>query len=80
MRLIDADKLMEYCQNLKERKIDCNDIARFPTAYDVNKVLEDLRTAREDYDNEGDYDVSFGIRLAIEIVKDGGENCQTKGL
>lgn len=30
-RLIDADALMEYCQNYKSKVIDCNDIARFPT-------------------------------------------------
>ncbi len=30
-RLIDADALMEYCQNGKSKAIDCNDIARFPT-------------------------------------------------
>lgn len=29
-RLIDADALMEYCQNDKTKLIDCNDIARFP--------------------------------------------------
>ena len=32
MRLIDADALMEYCNNLKGKTIDANDIARFPTA------------------------------------------------
>lgn len=30
-RMIDADALMEYCQNDKSKVIDCNDIARFPT-------------------------------------------------
>ena len=32
MRLIDANALMEYCNNLKDKTIDANDIARFPTA------------------------------------------------
>lgn len=32
MRLIDANALMEYCNNLKGKTIDANDIARFPTA------------------------------------------------
>lgn len=32
MRLIDADALMEYCLNQKSKTIDCNEIARFPTA------------------------------------------------
>jgi hypothetical protein len=30
-RLIDAEKLIEYCQNQKSNTISCNDIARFPT-------------------------------------------------
>lgn len=30
-RLIDADVLMEYCQNDINKTVDCNDIARFPT-------------------------------------------------
>lgn len=32
MRLIDADALMDYCNNMKDKTIDANDIARFPTA------------------------------------------------
>lgn len=31
MRLIDADALMDYCNNQKGKTIDANDIARFPT-------------------------------------------------
>ena len=31
MRLIDADKLINYCLNQKSKTIGCNDIARFPT-------------------------------------------------
>lgn len=30
MRLIDADALINYCNNLKDKTIDANDIARFP--------------------------------------------------
>jgi hypothetical protein len=30
-RLIDADALMDYCNNQKDKTIDANDIARFPT-------------------------------------------------
>ena len=30
-RLIDANALMDYCNNLKGKTIDANDIARFPT-------------------------------------------------
>lgn len=39
MRPIDADNLMEYCNNQKSRAIDCNDIARFPTL-DVKPVIK----------------------------------------
>lgn len=31
-RLIDANALMDYCNNLKDKTIDANDIARFPSA------------------------------------------------
>lgn len=30
-RLIDSEKLIEYCNNQKVKTIDANDIARFPT-------------------------------------------------
>ena len=31
-RLIEAKALMDYCLNQKTKTIDCNDIARFPSA------------------------------------------------
>lgn len=31
-RYIDTDKLIEYTNNTKDKTIDANDIARFPTA------------------------------------------------
>ena len=31
-RYIDADKLIEFANNTKDKTIDANDIARFPTA------------------------------------------------
>lgn len=30
-RLINANALMEFCRNQKNKTVDCNDIARFPT-------------------------------------------------
>lgn len=42
MRLIDANALMEYCNNLKSKTIDANDIARFPTAYGWISVKDRL--------------------------------------
>ena len=46
-RLINANALMEYCQNQIDKKIDCNDIARFPTYptmewHDLRKNPKDL--------------------------------------
>ena len=42
MRPIDADALMEYCNNLKDKTIDANDIARFPTAVGWISVKDKL--------------------------------------
>jgi len=33
MRLIDANALINYANSMKNRTVDANDIARFPTAY-----------------------------------------------
>ena len=38
-RLINANALMDYCQNQMDRKIDCNDIAKFPT-YPTNEWFD----------------------------------------
>lgn len=38
MWLINADALMEYARNSIDRRVDCNDIARFPTI-DAEPVL-----------------------------------------
>lgn len=37
-RLIDADKLMEYAQNSKDKTVDCNDIARFPCVLGADRM------------------------------------------
>lgn len=34
-RLINANNLMEYCLNQKDKTVDCNDIARFPTVLTI---------------------------------------------
>lgn len=85
MRLIDADALMDYCQNQKSKTISCNDIARFPTAYDVDKVVEDIGKIEVGGDCRHKceyYDWSVGAcqgicedyvrNRAIDIVKRGG--------
>lgn len=46
-RLIDADALMNYCNNLKDKTIDANDIARFPTAVSWISVKDRLPDEHE---------------------------------
>lgn len=38
-RYIDADKLIKFTNNSKDKTIDANDIARFPTADVVEVVM-----------------------------------------
>lgn len=47
MRLIDADALMDYCNNQKSKTIDANDIARFPTAVGWTSVKDRLPEPEE---------------------------------
>lgn len=95
MRLIDADKLLELIKEQKEREIGgytkginaglniaksiINDKTQTPTAYDVDKVVEQLESESARWQNSGDaYNdekekgVAIGFRKAIKIVK-GGE-------
>ena len=47
MRLIDAEALMKYCNNLRDKTIDANDIARFPTArgwISINEKIPEIDT------------------------------------
>ena len=84
MRLIDADKLIDYLgfENTDEEReenvaevLTLEDIDRQPTAFDVEKVVSEL----EDYKMWKElliYDLDFRerqiIKKAIEIVKAGG--------
>ena len=85
MRLIDADKLIEEINNLGWRLYDTltlkglsialETIKEQPTAFDVDKVVEQL----EDYKMWKElliYDLDFRerqiIKKAIEIAKEGG--------
>lgn len=86
MGLIDADALKEYCMNASKsdddfRRVSLATLASVidaqPTAYDVDKVVEQLsdkfRVARTDEDlewNRAMYD-------AIKIVKGGGVDAET---
>lgn len=46
-RPIDADALIKYCNNLKDKTIDANDIARFPTAVGWISVKDRLPERKE---------------------------------
>lgn len=81
MRLIDAENLMtvtDICEDGTEiTYVPYSEIESVPTAYDVDKVVEELRQRSKEYNS--------GVRLhgkpeemltedAIEIVKAGGRD------
>jgi predicted phage-related endonuclease len=82
MGLIDADVLMTDVRNTiteKSRAFDwINLINRQPTAYDVDKVVEQLKRDKfiESETTLSDVHQGYnaGLSRAIEIVKDGGVN------
>ena len=94
MRLIDADLLMEnlgFMDTEEEREdiigqiITWEDVDRLPTAFDVEKVIRELRDLKMRYyftiANTGDADkdcaylnTANAIDRAIEIVKRGGRD------
>lgn len=70
-RLINANALMEYCQNQMDKKIDCNDIARFPTYPtdewhyvkdgDLPKDEKDVQVLYQDYNKINLYTCLYDI-------------------
>lgn len=96
MRLIDADKCLDALDKIEQDyenaciipswSMAVEEIKRQPTAYDVNKVVEKLETARDGYSTAqlmtatNDELVKRFIakekamNLSIEIVKRGGKN------
>mgnify|MGYP004454181003 CR=1 FL=1 len=91
-RLIDADKLIDYLgfDNTEEEReenvaeiVTLDDFDEQPTAYDVDKVVEQLKELKMRYfltiantgDKDKDYvyeNITNTIDKAIEIVKSGG--------
>lgn len=73
MRLIDADKLYLPPEDMRSRMA----VAYAPTAYDVDKVVEEIQeVAYCDYDEEY-HDNGYcmvDMDTAIKIVKRGGVN------
>lgn len=76
MRLIDADKLKEYfthARNLSKqygKGIDLM-IDDQPTAFDIGKVVEQLRKAEYNHADYG-HDYAIDTETAIDIVEAGG--------
>lgn len=71
MRLIDADKIKftEYING--DVTVSKQAIHNMPTAYDADKVSEQLENLRDRFDSE-DFHIRGILEKAIEIVKSGG--------
>ena len=77
-RLIDADKLLEELREYHPLSISygiLSDIEYFPTAYDIDNVIEQLENVSfvdidEEYADDGQR--MLFLHDAIEIVKRGG--------
>lgn len=94
MRLIDADKLLELIKEQKEREIGAyakgvnaglniiksiiNDETQTPTAYDVDKVINQMEKDKfidcETILSDVHQGYNAGLSRAIEIVKAGGNS------
>ena len=84
MRLIDADdfiKKFRYAKaNTEEENIMCATVRRMvkeqPTAFDVEKVIEQLNELLEEKTSDGgeDWYTAECLAKAIEIVKRGGRD------
>lgn len=90
MGLIDADALKEYCMRASKsdddfRRVSLATLASVidaqPTAYDLDKVVEQLETEDSkieiQYENNYEKGLLDGIGKAIEIVKGGGVDAKT---
>lgn len=77
MRLVDADNLnfQEQYYNKSQMKAILDFIDKQPTAYDVNKAVEQLEELRKECEDPlQDYDPNYFIDKAIEIIKAGGNS------
>lgn len=87
MRLIDADAFIEYLgldvENAREDNVGeivtLEDFDRQPTAFDKEKVIEELRSEASrwhesgvKFKDENEKGVAAGFRLATHIVEKGG--------
>ncbi len=89
MRLIDADAFIEYlgldAEDSREKNIgvavSLEDFDRQPTAYDVDRVMEQMSEKVKSYDDPASSDSGFrkycsgiatGFRYSMKIVEGGG--------
>jgi len=77
MRLIDADVFEKFIRkNCTDSLVDlwCELVRRQPTAYDVDKVVEQLKTDSSVrlYGSGNSNNYLIPVKRAIEIVKAGG--------
>jgi hypothetical protein len=80
MRLIDADALKKDLKSVTLSNgtlVNTNAVLylleEYPTAYDVDKVVEQLEELRKECEDPlQEYDPNYFIDKAIEIVKGGG--------
>lgn len=78
MRFIDADKLkaciIATCDggDNKKSRILWDVINKIPTAYDVNKIVEELKDNAIEFETFGICSDYVELTHAIEIVKGGG--------
>lgn len=86
MGLIDADALKEYCMNASKsdddfRRVSLATLASVidaqPTAYDVDKVVEQLNDNFRVVRTDEDLEWNRAMDEAITIVKGGGVNAKT---
>lgn len=88
MRLIDADHLLfllnsaielrkKLHRNTSDLDVMADTVNDQPTAYDPDKVVEQLEELRKECEDPlQDYDPNYFINKAIEIVKGGGINAK----
>ena len=74
---IKLDAIMEYCQNQKDKTINCNDLARFPIAdvierSKIDKALADMQSMldQERLNDNVISDVGQGIEIAMGLLKE----------
>lgn len=86
MRLIDADALKEYCMRASKsdddfRRVSLATLASVidaqPTAYDADKVVEQLNDNFRVVRTDEDLEWNRAMDEAITIVKGGGVNAKT---